>query len=259
MLPYALMDSVQDAAIWVVYAAVHRHGFNSAEGCWTSVKTLATETGVHREGVRRALSWLVENGWLQSEKKLGYTTVFRVRSDAPTPTGSSTPTESGTGGGCAESGIGGVPNPAQGGVPYPVQGGVPDPVHEQEPFKQEPNNKNPLTKTPNKGGRSEKDPFRLKRLPSDAVPVDLLGCADLIAEFWGCKKGTRSERVFNRICNKLKQWTPEQRQDALERAIAAGWGDVFEPRPQAAYSASQGRDRVWTSEEWAALDNVNLF
>ena len=251
MLPYALMNTVQNAAVWAVYAAVHRHGFNSAEGCWTSVKTLAVETGVHREGVRRALSWLVENGWLEGEKKLGYTTVFKVRSDAPTPTGSSTPTGFSTGGGCTASGIGGVPNPAQ--------GGVPDPVHEQEPFKQEPNNKNPLTRTQIKKGKTEKDAFRLKRLPSHAVPDDLAACGDLLAEFWGCKKGTRSERVFNRICNKLRQWTPEQRQEALERAISAGWGDVFQPTPQRAYSAATATMREWTPEQWKALDDVHLF
>jgi len=96
-------------------------------------------------------------------------------------------------------------------------------------------------------------------LPSHAVPDDLAACADLLGEFWGCKKGTRSERVFNRICNKLRQWTPEQRQEALERAISAGWGDVFQPSPQRAYSAATATMREWTPEQWKALDDVHLF
>ena len=78
----------------------------------------------------------------------------------------------------------------------------------------------------------KKDPFRFRKLDPDVIPCDLLDCQQLLPEFWSVKKGVRSEQVFNRICNKLRAWTPEQRREALERAISSGWGDVFEPKPQ---------------------------
>jgi biotin operon repressor len=245
IVPYALMDALQNPATWAVYAVVHRHGFGSDQGCWTSLETIHRETGVSRKVVQRSLCWLKENGWLIGKPRPGRTTVYRVLTEPHL--------ENDLGRKRPRSKTTRVENDLP---PRSKTTWVP---RSKTTYEQEPKNKNPLTRTPIKGGKSEKDQFTTKRLPSHAVPADLIDCSDLIAEFWGCKKGTRSERVFNRICNKLKQWTPEQRQDALERAIAAGWGDVFEPRPQAAHSASQGRDRVWTSEEWAALDNVNLF
>lgn len=75
----------------------------------------------------------------------------------------------------------------------------------------------------------EADPFKAKVISADLVPVDLLDCQQLLPEFWAVKKGTRSEGVWNRVCGKLRGWTPEQRREALERAIASGWGDVFDP------------------------------
>jgi len=76
----------------------------------------------------------------------------------------------------------------------------------------------------------------------------------LLVEFWSVKKGTRSSQVLKRITNKLRQWTPQQRQEALERAIASGWGDVFQPRKQTTYSPAQEPDmkhpahRVFTAD-----------
>ena len=75
----------------------------------------------------------------------------------------------------------------------------------------------------------EGDPFKSKAISADLVPDDLLDCQQLLPEFWAVKKGTRSEGVWKRVCGKLRGWTPEQRREALERAIASGWGDVFEP------------------------------
>jgi len=75
-----------------------------------------------------------------------------------------------------------------------------------------------------------KDPFSAKKLPIEAIPPDLLDCQELLPEFWAGKKGRRSERVFHRVCAKLRQWTPEGRRESLEAAIASGWGDVFPPR-----------------------------
>ena len=77
--------------------------------------------------------------------------------------------------------------------------------------------------------RAKRDPHSKRQIDPELVPDDLLDCQQLLPEFWAAKKGTRSEGVWNRVCNKLRQWTPEQRREALERAIASGWGDVFEP------------------------------
>jgi hypothetical protein len=91
------------------------------------------------------------------------------------------------------------------------------------------------------GSSSEKrSPYSVKAISADLVPEDLLDCQQLLPEFWAVKKGTRSEGVWNRVCNKLRQWTPEQRREALERAIASGWGDVFEPPTVKASAASTG-------------------
>ena len=77
--------------------------------------------------------------------------------------------------------------------------------------------------------RETQNPFSSKVISPDLVPADLLDCQQLLPEFWASKKGTRSEGVWNRVCGKLRTWTPTQRREALERAIASGWGDVLEP------------------------------
>jgi hypothetical protein len=87
-----------------------------------------------------------------------------------------------------------------------------------------------------------KDPFASKKLPLDRIPSDLLNCQDLLPEFWAGKKGARSERVFNRVCAKLRPCSPEVRHEALSTAIASKWGDVF-PRPQPALGSANGSSR----------------
>ena len=119
-------------------------------------------------------------------------------------------------------------------------------------YEQEPINKNPGSKT-QKAQAPKKDPNRLKTLASSAVPLDLADCSELLIEFWATKKGTRSSYFLKRICNKLRNMTPQQRQEALERAIASGWGDVFAPRNQAGYSPAQ------STVNWDALDDVSFF
>jgi hypothetical protein len=247
IVPYALMDSVQDAAIWAVYATVHRHGFGSGEGCWTSLETIRRETGVSRKLVQRSLRWLKDSGWLMAESRPGYTTVYRVLTEDPggTDLGRKRPRSKTT---RVKNDLGGRSETTWGG-------------RSKTTYEQEPHNKNPLTRTPIKGASSEttpekKDPLRLKRLPEGAVPQELVDCRDLLIEFWAAKKGTRSSRVFTRVCNKLRSWTSEQRTDALERSIANGWGDVFEPRRQASASSAT---RQWTDEQWKALDTASLF
>ena len=91
--------------------------------------------------------------------------------------------------------------------------------------------------------RAQKDAYSKRHIDADLVPADLLDCQQLLPEFWAAKKGTRSERVWSRVCRKLREWTPELRREALERAIASGWGDVFEP-PAARASSGQSTGYV---------------
>ena len=107
----------------------------------------------------------------------------------------------------------------------------------------------------------EGDAFKSKAISADLVPDDLLDCQQLLPEFWAVKKGTRSEGVWKRVCGKLRGWTPEQRREALERAIASGWGDVFEPPAIRAssgqpngYMDSITRDRI-EREKFLAMFN----
>jgi hypothetical protein len=77
-----------------------------------------------------------------------------------------------------------------------------------------------------------RDPFASKRLPDDAVPMDLLDCQQLLPEFWFHKKGVHSAKVFERVCRNLRKWTPDERRRSLEASITAGWPDVYPPKPE---------------------------
>ena len=237
-LPYKLMDQA-DAATWAVYAVLHRHGWNSEQGCWVSINTIHVETGISQFVIRRSLAWLRETGWITSIERPGYTTVHHVKTDAPEPLANLTPVKNGRG----------DPLQKQQGTPIKnARGPLTKTTDEQEPI-----NKNPRSKT-QKAQAPKRDPNRLKVLPTSSVPPDLADCSELLVEFWSVKKGTRSSQVLKRITNKLRQWTPQQRQEALERAIASGWGDVFQPKKQTAYSPAQEPDmkhpahRVFTAD-----------
>lgn len=98
-----------------------------------------------------------------------------------------------------------------------------------------------------------RDAYSLKSIDPALVPDDLLDCQQLLPEFWAVKKGTRSEGVWGRVCGKLRGWTPEQRREALERAIANGWGDVFEP---AAHTAPRRGASGFDYGFFAELDRI---
>tara|TARA_R100001163_G_C5059636_1_gene196326 strand:+ start:1161 stop:1709 length:549 start_codon:yes stop_codon:yes gene_type:complete len=96
-------------------------------------------------------------------------------------------------------------------------------------------------------GEEKKDPYKKKTLGDDLIPNDLLDCDQLLREFWSVKKGGRSERVFNRVINKLRKWTPAVRRSALEAAANAEWPDVYEPRQPGGRQQQQATD-------WDALE-----
>lgn len=240
-LPYKLMDQ-SDAATWAVYAVLHRHGWNSEQGCWVSINTIHVETGISQFVIRRSLSWLRETGWITSIERPGYTTVHHVKTDAPEPLADLTPVKN----------VRGTPLQKRQGTPIKNARG---PLAKTQ-GKQEPKNKNPRSKTQGASAKNgDKDPNRLKKLPLSSVPGDLSGCGDLLIEFWSVKKGVRSTSVLNRICKKLRQWSLQDRRTALEAAITSGWGDVFPPKKQGPYSPAQEPSRLHPAHRVFTADN----
>jgi hypothetical protein len=88
--------------------------------------------------------------------------------------------------------------------------------------------------------RAKRDPYSRKQLPEDAVPAELADQAELLQEFWSVKKGTRSERAWKRLCNKLSNFAPKDREPALQAACNAGWADIYEPLPPRARTGQFG-------------------
>ncbi len=81
--PYALMDSDLDHKAIIIYLWLHRFGWNSPKGCFASLQTISDRSGVSRKVVQRSLSCLVETGWIEVERRLGETAVYRVKIDNP--------------------------------------------------------------------------------------------------------------------------------------------------------------------------------
>jgi hypothetical protein len=88
--------------------------------------------------------------------------------------------------------------------------------------------------------KAKRDPYSRKQLPEDAVPPALADQAELLQEFWSVKKGTRSERAWKRLCNKLSTFAPKDREPALQAACNAGWADIYEPLPPRARTGQFG-------------------
>ena len=124
----------------------------------------------------------------------------------------------------------------EGGKPFPSN----TPIYKETPIS----NNTPIGGSK---GEEKKDPYEKKTLGDDLIPNDLLDCDQLLREFWSVKKGVRSERVFHRVINKLREWTPAIRRSALEAAANAGWPDVYEPRQPGGRQQQQATD-------WDALE-----
>jgi hypothetical protein len=77
------MDMHPDYKIWGVYACLHRHGWNSSQGCFASVLTISRETSICEKVVQRCLSELVKTGWVDVELRPGQTTIYHIRVDHP--------------------------------------------------------------------------------------------------------------------------------------------------------------------------------
>ena len=78
-VPWRLMEAFRCPAVLAVYAWLHRHGWGSQTGCWATVSTIARESGVGVNKVRRVLSQLRREGWIETLERHGYTSIHRVR------------------------------------------------------------------------------------------------------------------------------------------------------------------------------------
>ena len=75
------------------------------------------------------------------------------------------------------------------------------------------------------------DPFASSVISVNMIPGDLKEYADLIVEWWAIRhrnKATCSTSVSERIFKKLRTFPPQGKKNALEKAIAGGWKDIYE-------------------------------
>ena len=75
------------------------------------------------------------------------------------------------------------------------------------------------------------DPFASAIISTNMIPGDLKEYADLIVEWWAIRqrnKATCSTSGSERIFKKLRTFTPQGKKNALEKAIAGGWKDIYE-------------------------------
>ena len=74
------------------------------------------------------------------------------------------------------------------------------------------------------------DFFNTSSLAPQFVPDDLKEYSDLLVEWWAVRyknKATCSKSVFDRIIKTLRSFPSQDRKEALEKAITAGWKDIY--------------------------------
>jgi len=271
-VPIVLLEQCSErrlrGALFVYLWLWHYAGIR--DQAFPSIQRLAAECHMKPDDVRKALKWLTEEGWITRTDRAGSTSLFHIRYEktpcrTPPPKGVPLPRK-----GDPLKGVALPPEPLpQMGDPTPPPEGGPNKNQlTREEIKQEDllkgSSPQPARSVSREDGTNpraldvsdrdlglnprakpdpeRKDPYAAKKLCTSRIPADLLDCQELLPEFWACKKGRRSERVFNRVCAKLRTWTPEGRRESLEAAIASGWGDVFPPR-QAALGLPNGSSR----------------
>ena len=74
------------------------------------------------------------------------------------------------------------------------------------------------------------DEYQFSTITPDLIPDDLKDYSGLLMEWWPIRKqkgGVCSTKVANRIFDKLRSFHIQDRKQALENAITAGWKDLF--------------------------------
>ena len=74
------------------------------------------------------------------------------------------------------------------------------------------------------------DPFSYYIINPEVIPDDLKEYADLLIEWWPIRKkkgASCTQSVANRIFDTLRSFPSQDRKEALEKAITAGWKDIY--------------------------------
>ena len=74
------------------------------------------------------------------------------------------------------------------------------------------------------------DPFSYYIINPDVIPDDLKQYSDLLIEWWPIRKKKGASctlKVANRIFDTLRSFPSQDRKEALEKAITAGWKDIY--------------------------------
>ena len=111
------------------------------------------------------------------------------------------------------------------------------------------------------------DPFSSPNIKKELIPDDLQRHADLIVEWWPIrhkKKATCSQKVANRIFDKLRSFSLDDQIKSLEMAIIGGYKDVYQPNLQKIYkkeeiSAKHPQSKVFKASEldWPQIKVVD--
>ena len=111
------------------------------------------------------------------------------------------------------------------------------------------------------------DPFSSPKIKKELIPDDLQRHADLIVEWWPIrhkKKATCSQKVANRIFDKLRSFSLDDQIKSLEIAIIGGYKDVYQPNLQKIYkkeeiSAKHPQSKVFKASEldWPQIKVVD--
>ena len=74
------------------------------------------------------------------------------------------------------------------------------------------------------------DPFSYYIINPEVIPDDLKEYADLLIEWWPIRKKKGASctlKVANRIFDTLRSFPSQDRKQALEKSITAGWKDIY--------------------------------
>ena len=74
------------------------------------------------------------------------------------------------------------------------------------------------------------DPFSFYTITADLIPDDLKDYSELLIEWWPIRKKKGASctlKVANRIFDTLRSFPSQDRKEALEKAITAGWKDIY--------------------------------